>query len=708
MLPVSVALLLIIGSLFVIQRKTGWRVLQYAFFLRYPLMMGCALVALPLSVLGSAAPYVKNLFVLEPLSLVLVGWMSVLAAWEVMYTLGLLYLNTSSRVHLPLRRSTREDGARKRRPNILPKCLARPSSRLFWFGALSAPTLVTAAILSPGSTLVNLILGGIGILCAVLLRLLGKALGGPLARLSSKPSVGAAKSRAARMLDPLFGPGPLRLDLEGYQDGGDVDFGHAYAAGFFLLTLLLYGTGLLVLTPFSEWGVLHDKFPTLGYVLILVMLWTWILPALSFLLDRYRLPTAGFVIVYLFAAYSLFDTDHYYEVLKTTESAELTPSDYIRSWTPREPSRQSMMVIVAASGGGITAAHWTATVLKNLHDPAALGRDFGRRVSLVSSTSGGSVGAMYYVDAFGDEGEVDLDRVTTSSGTSSLQALAFGLAYPDFLRLTAPFLVPRRIDRGSALVSRWSEALGPKVPTLADWKRDVRVGRRPATIFNATLSETGERLLITPLDLKPREKGKDGWLAVSFTERYPCADLTVATAAYLSAIYPYVAPISRPLFPDDCSGQAHHVADGGYYDNYGIVSAVEFLRDVLPAYREQGGQRVLLVEIRVADTAEKEPATDGYGVASLGPLQTMLNVRTASQLARNELDVELSSEVGMLRCVAVENVVFELRDKELPISWQLSETDKDRIARHWHDEQVEAALRKARRFWKSQPPECRP
>ena len=134
-------------------------VLRYAFFLRYPLMMGCALVALPLSVLGSAAPYVKNLFVLEPLSLVLVGWMSVLAAWAVMYTLGLLYLNSSSRVDLPLKGATNE-----KRSNVLPKCLARPSSRLFWFGALSAPTLVTAAILSPGSTLVNLILGGIGIL----------------------------------------------------------------------------------------------------------------------------------------------------------------------------------------------------------------------------------------------------------------------------------------------------------------------------------------------------------------------------------------------------------------------------------------------------------------------------------------------------------------------------------------------------------------
>ena len=539
-------------------------VLRYAFFLRYPLMMGCALVALPLSVLGSAAPYVKNLFVLEPLSLVLVGWMSVLAAWAVMYTLGLLYLNSSSRVDLPLKGATNE-----KRSNVLPKCLARPSSRLFWFGALSAPTLVTAAILSPGSTLVNLILGGIGILCAVLLRLLGKALGGPLARLSSKPSVGAAKRSAAKMLDPLFGPGPLRLDLEGYQDAEDVDFRHAYAAGFFLLTLLLYGTGLVVLTPFSEWGVFHEKFPTLGYVLILVMLWTWILPALSFLLDRYRLPTAGLIIVYLFAAYFLFGTDHYYEVLKSTESAELTPSDYIRSWTPSEPSRRSLMVIVTASGGGITAAYWTATVLKNLHDPAALGRDFGRRVSLVSSTSGGSVGAMYYVAAFGDEGAVDLDRVTTSSGTSSLQALGFGLAYPDFLRLIALPLVPARIDRGSALVSRWSEPLGPEVPTLADWNRDVRVGRRPATIFNATLSETGETLLITPLDLKPREKANNGWLAVSFTERYPCADLSVATAAYLSAIYPYVAPISRPLFPDDCSGEAHHVADGGYYDNYG-------------------------------------------------------------------------------------------------------------------------------------------
>jgi hypothetical protein len=53
-------------------------------------------------------------------------------------------------------------------------------------------------------------------------------------------------------------------------------------------------------------------------------------------------------------------------------------------------------VVVAASGGGITASLWTARVLTALQ--GEVGTDFTRSIRLISSVSGGSVGTMYFLD----------------------------------------------------------------------------------------------------------------------------------------------------------------------------------------------------------------------------------------------------------------------------------------------------------------------
>jgi hypothetical protein len=64
---------------------------------------------------------------------------------------------------------------------------------------------------------------------------------------------------------------------------------------------------------------------------------------------------------------------------------------------------------------------------------------------------------------------------------SSLNAVGWGLAYPDFLRLACLLCVPfiREVDRGQALEQAWLQAEGidktslPTV-TLAQWKADVQ------------------------------------------------------------------------------------------------------------------------------------------------------------------------------------------------------------------------------------------
>jgi hypothetical protein len=74
---------------------------------------------------------------------------------------------------------------------------------------------------------------------------------------------------------------------------------------------------------------------------------------------------------------------------------------------------------VAAAGGGIQAAAWTARVLTGLEEICAEKRPgrFVQSLKLLSGVSGGSVGIMYFVTACKLEGS--LSRKRSGNGTAS-------------------------------------------------------------------------------------------------------------------------------------------------------------------------------------------------------------------------------------------------------------------------------------------------
>ena len=156
--------------------------------------------------------------------------------------------------------------------------------------------------------------------------------------------------------------------------------------------------------------------------------------------------------------------------------------------------------------------------------------------------------------------------------------------------------------------------------------------------MNATAYEDGHRFLLAnyrvPDPQKPPDANwPDSWpnyKARSFLATYPTAmlpsgakalaDLPLATAAQMSATFPYISSAARVPWALDGSVKAYHFVDGGYYDNDGTASVAEFLRFALAAcqgQREQINQdnceeqeishplsppgrpvRILLIEIR--------------------------------------------------------------------------------------------------------------
>jgi hypothetical protein len=118
----------------------------------------------------------------------------------------------------------------------------------------------------------------------------------------------------------------------------------------------------------------------------------------------------------------------------------------------------------------------------------------------------------------------------------------------------------------------------------------------PAFSMNTTSYEDGLRFLLANYRIPDPDTGL-GWpdsqpnyKARSFLATYGTGlgkagafipDLPLATAAQLSAAFPYISSAARVPMSLDGQVNALHFVDGGYYDNDGTASVVEFLRYAL-------------------------------------------------------------------------------------------------------------------------------
>jgi hypothetical protein len=744
-ITVLLVLAVLVGVALYQQRKP---ILQYLFFCRFSLIIGLLLLALPLLGLGPLRSLFRNLFVTSAWGVFLISLLAFLAAWVVLLTARITAGGAPERFCV----AWNPDGSP---PQPSPR---HSLLQLALSGLLALPTVGAVVALShesgspdaPAGFGLPLLMAFLGMVGALLLFYAAYLLGRYLAPPGSAAAEWDLLPLPRRLIDRLCGARILwassrreRLEQTVAALGEDVRAGYlnsknhirpglGLATSFAAVTLTIYGICYFLLHPDG----LRVEPPALANVLFLLILLGWILPCLSFFLDRFRVPLMAFLASFTFLLYFISDIDHYYLLKEPDDQksavreaakepgkpqgviSEKQVDDNVRrevesflkerrnTWDQHHRGRDPVLVAVAASGGGITASLWTAKVLAELQ--REFGSEFSESIYGLSTVSGGSVGAMYFIDAFEKDGhaptEDSLARVIDKAGTSSLAATAWGLAYPDFWRgfsLQNPFRP--FFDRAWAMEQVWRRTMRPggtDVPTLQDWGTDVRAGRRPAALFNATIAETGERLVLSPLKLNPLPGGcvagdtsfDDCVDARTFSKLYEDKDLPVTTAARLSATFPFVSPITRPRFVDsDEVPNPYHVADGGYYDNYGVVSLVEGLRRVLNIYGRQPSsqalpppRKILVVEIRASDSREAKEAKRraGWAFGTVGPVLTLLNVWGSGQTPRNDLDLELLKEVATSRGFEIETVLFPLVS-DAPLSWDLTASQKQEIERGW-------------------------
>ncbi|HSY79484.1 MAG TPA: hypothetical protein VK884_07740 [Verrucomicrobiae bacterium] len=511
----------------------------------------------------------------------------------------------------------------------------------------------------------------------------------------------------------------------GYFDGREILYAqHLVMTALALMVALFYAfvivVGLFALrdNAWTPWMTAYS-YLELGWLLLGI-----ILAGLAFFFDGpitamgLHVPTLVLVVVFIYCNSSL---GNFYQLIEPTApaGAPLSPAEVIDALFPAGSGKDTdqILTIVCASGGGIEASAWTAKVLTGLEKEFP--QSFTNSIGLISSVSGGSVGAMFYLDhRYRPNSALDPDDIVGEAEVPSLSAALWGLIGPDTFRFLTYGLPIRysKIDRGWALEQVWRGAptsLNPNEPAIdekfSDWRNALRQGKLPAVVFNATNVYTGYPVLIGTAEIpkhvaKPDTSTPENVIQIGDGEgQYGNADIAAATAARLSASFPYVTPVATGFCRDgrqcpEAPSDKTYLCDGGYYDNFGVWSAVNWLQAILnDQARRKRFKKIVILEIWSApfDKPENLPQVNQLSA----PASALLSVRTASQLARNQ------AEIGLLQNEypdLIEHVIFEVPEPG-PLSWMLSDNQKDQIKNDWNNAQKTEAMKQMTAIFQSAP-----
>lgn len=441
---------------------------------------------------------------------------------------------------------------------------------------------------------------------------------------------------------------------KGYIDDNTKLLSHSHltSIAFFITGLLLFWTFHYLFSPFSGKARSQLEAPVLVYIsATFALLVTWF-EGINFYADKFHFPV--FLSFFLFSGFSywIWQVDHFFELSKEGKSSDDSPLPdnfytAIDNRLGNQCSCSRTLVVITASGGGIHAAGWTAQVLTGLQK--LLGSEFTNSIGLISGVSGGSVGTMYFLDKCGHNGypeQEDLPVIVQNAVQDGLDAIGWGLVYRDLWRFIGiPWLLNKYEDRGTALEKNWQGHMDQPNTTLSYWRKKALAGEIPIPVFNATLIEDGRRLLVSPMTFATKDKNDRtidfNTLYQKGNQRY---DLKVVTAARLSATFPYVSP--SPRNSDIEIERNYHIADGGYFDNSGVVTVIEWLEanyDNITNKDKLNIRKLVFIEIEAQETPELsvKVKSGGWFITIFGAIQALFSVRSASLLLRNQQEIDL-------------------------------------------------------------------
>jgi predicted acylesterase/phospholipase RssA len=300
--------------------------------------------------------------------------------------------------------------------------------------------------------------------------------------------------------------------------------------------------------------------------------------------------------------------------------------------------------IVSAQGGGIYAAYHAALVLSRLHD---LNNVFSKHVFAISGVSGGSLGAALFaglVKLHDNVEKITLKEKITPEvevlGHDFLSPLLAAGLFPDFIQRFIPFpfnFADRARGLEYAFEQAWDKVNGKDENPLRNSFYELwdPTGNTPALVLNTTVVETGERLVLSPFKLDlPTLKD------IRTVACDPKIDFPLSTAAVLSARFPLVTPVAwfkrrlnndGQVGMDKCKGggQKARLADGGYFENSGVSTAIDIGSILEEKLEELKMDKVKVIYLAIISSpSRKLPKAGGLNELT-SPIRALYNSREA-------------------------------------------------------------------------------
>jgi hypothetical protein len=468
--------------------------------------------------------------------------------------------------------------------------------------------------------------------------------------------------------------------------------GHVFAIALACLSIFVYWLiGVLKQNHLGGYRQILSV-PSLAYVLLALIVACWLFGGLAFFFDRYRVP-----VLFAFGLLTTMTSgvplaDHFFRVQSAPPPVLKQPVEILVQYKNQTP------LLISAAGGGIQASAWTTRVIAGLNQlcrQSACGARFQDSLAVMSGVSGGSVGAMHVGAAF-----PDFDLAAHNALRPSLDDVAWGWVNPDVWRAILPWFRDPVVDRGWAL-ERSLEANARVGDSdmrdvyLSQWTRKLSTEQQfPVFLFNATNVEAGAPLVFATTDYHGQEEVKD--VSKSFYGLYKGQyDVRVSTAVRMSASFPYVSPSARsnglpPAYPD------FHFVDGGYYDNYGIFTMLNWLNPALESNAELPKRLVVLRITSFPDDPEAKGSVHGWGYQTSAPLEAFLHVRTAAQYSESLEQLKVYEDRWKNRMTIVDLPIqypngLDGACRKPPLSWKLTNEQQKCLERAWETPSVRAA-----------------
>jgi energy-coupling factor transporter transmembrane protein EcfT len=429
----------------------------------------------------------------------------------------------------------------------------------------------------------------------------------------------------------------------------------------FLTVIILVALGLLI-----EWPLF--QIPAGASFFVLFSLFVSIIGAVSYWFSAWRLTLL--VLLLLFVnwltstpffehgnqAYGLrYDSTATYSLDRlrrlaapANRSADRAATiEILENWKAKQESERPKLVILCASGGGLTASLWATHLTQSIE--ACSDGKLLRSTALMTGASGGMLGLAYLRETYRDSASFRTGGLRRLESVSEdlLNPVAFSIVSNDIF---LPFRRVRvgdesyRRDRGYALENAYNLATGHALDRpLADYREAERQAEIPLMFLTPSVVEDGRRMVISPQGVSymmapPVAAGHPLPLEVDMVDfgrlfaGQEADSLRFSTALRANASYPYVLPQVRlPTEP------IIRLMDAGYRDNYGIASAARFLH-VFQDWIEGNTSGVVLVQIS-AFREQQLPESGQQGVIAglVSPLGVAGSILSLQILDQEEL-----------------------------------------------------------------------